>query len=108
MKARHLSSVENYKELKMITEFDKYVVPNEGIHTIRFKTYNQIDDIFNRVVFDDDDRSLHFKMYAQIKDFCKSFDNEIPDCAEKTLAFRRLQEALMYFGAALAKNEKYK
>lgn len=67
-----------------------------------------LDEIFNRVVFDEADRAIHKESYAAVKQIAGVMDEVAPDCAEKTLAFRALHLALMHFGAALAKNVKYK
>lgn len=67
-----------------------------------------IDDIFNRVTFDGDDRQYHYDLYTKVKAFAKEIDANCPDCAEKTLAFRSLHLALMHVGSAIGKKDKYK
>lgn len=67
-----------------------------------------VDDIFNRVVFDAEDRAYHFDLYARVKELASDFDSKCPDSADKTLAFRSLHLSLMHMGAALAKQDKYK
>jgi hypothetical protein len=62
-----------------------------------------IDDIFNRVTFDEVDRALHYALYESVKDIASVMDVNAPESAEKTLAFRALHLALMHYGSALAK-----
>jgi len=66
-----------------------------------------VDDIFDRHTFDEHDRKIHQSFYSAVKDIAVMMDDETPNCAEKTLAFRALHLALMHFGSALAKNDKY-
>ncbi len=67
-----------------------------------------LDEIFNRVAFDEIDRTIHQEAYSAIKQIAGVMDEVAPDCAEKTLAFRALHLALMHFGSALSKQDKYK
>lgn len=67
-----------------------------------------VHDIFNRIIFDQEDRDYHFKLYEKVKEFASEIDAKCPDSAEKTLAFRAFHLGLMHVGAALAKQEKYK
>lgn len=67
-----------------------------------------VDDIFDRVVFDETDREIHKACYVAVKQIAKVMDEVAPDCADKTLAFRALHLALMHFGTALSKQDKYK
>lgn len=67
-----------------------------------------LGDIFERVTFDEEDRQLHSELYSDVKGIAKKMDEKAKDCAEKTLAFRALHLALMHFGAALSKADKYK
>lgn len=67
-----------------------------------------LDDIFNRVTFDGDDRQYHYDLYLKVKTLAEEMDRNAPDCAEKTLAFRSLHLALMHFGCAISKKDKYK
>lgn len=67
-----------------------------------------IDDIFTRVTFDGDDRQFHYDLYNKVKSIAQEIDQNTPECAEKTLAFRALHLALMHAGSALAKKPKYR
>jgi hypothetical protein len=67
-----------------------------------------IDDIFNRVTFDGDDRQYHYDLYVKVKALAEEIDRNAPDCDEKTLAFRSLHLALMHVGSAFGKKDKYK
>lgn len=67
-----------------------------------------INDIFDRVTFDETDRAVHKESYAAVKQIAQVMDEVAPDCDDKTLAFRALHLALMHFGAALSRQEKYK
>lgn len=69
---------------------------------------SMLSDIFKRVVFDEADRAIHTESYAAVKQIAGVMDEVAPDCPEKTLAFRALHLALMHFGAALSKQDKYK
>lgn len=69
---------------------------------------NLVDEIFDRIVFDTEDRAYHFELYAKVKELARDIDSKAPNCAEKTLAFRAMHLALMHVGAALAKQDKYK
>lgn len=65
------------------------------------------DEIFKRVTFDEADRAIHYDFYETIKEFAETIESITPKCREQSLAFTHLQEALMWIGAALAKQEKY-
>jgi hypothetical protein len=69
---------------------------------------SMIDDIFNRVVFDEEDRNVHRESYVDLKEIARKMDASAPDGPDKTLAFRALHLALMHFGAALSRHPKYK
>jgi len=69
---------------------------------------NIVDDIFNRVVFDETDRKIHKACYVAVKQIAQVMDDMAPDCDDKILAFRALHLALMHFGAALSRQDKYK
>ena len=66
-----------------------------------------IENIFNRVVFDEDDRKIHKAAYLDVKEVAERMDGCIVDSPEKTLVFRALHLALMHFGTALSKHPKY-
>ncbi len=68
----------------------------------------QINECFDRVAFDEQDRESHKKMYSDLKLFAENADKILPDCREKSAAFTKLQEALFFLGAAFSKQEKYK
>ena len=67
-----------------------------------------LNDIFNRVVFDDQDRQIHKTAYDDIASIANGMNEAAPDSPDKTLAFRALHLALMHFGAALSRHPKYK
>lgn len=68
---------------------------------------NLVNDIFDRVVFDKFDGALYKESHSAIKQIAQVMNKVAPDCDEKTLAFRALHLALMHFGAALTKQDKY-
>ncbi len=67
-----------------------------------------VNDIFNQVIVDGDDRQYHYDLYNKIKGIAHDIDSRVPECAEKTLAFRALHLALMHTGTAIGKKDKYK
>jgi hypothetical protein len=67
-----------------------------------------IEEIFTRIVFDEIDRAIHKESYSAVKQIAQVMDEAAPDCDDKVLAFRALHSALMYFGAALSRSDKYK
>jgi len=67
-----------------------------------------VDEIFNRVWFDETDKGIHKAAYDAVKQIANVMDEAAPNCAEKTLALRSLHLACMHFGTALAKHPKYK
>lgn len=69
---------------------------------------SQIDEIFERHPFDEEDFKLHQAIYDNLTSFSRFLDPNLPDCPEKTLGYRKLREALMYFGCAIGKKDKYK
>lgn len=68
---------------------------------------DQVNEIFNRVVFDEGDRKVHQTAYNDVKLIAACMDAAAPDGPDKTLAFRALHLALMHFGAALSRHKKY-
>ncbi len=69
---------------------------------------NIVDEIFNRVVFDQEDRAFHFELYGKVKDLANEIDGKCSNGPDKTLAFRSLHSALMHIGASLSRHNKYK
>jgi hypothetical protein len=67
-----------------------------------------VDDIFHRVLFDEKDVCLYQVIYDAVKQVGNMMDDNVPNCAEKTLAIRALHLACMHFGSALGKQDKYK
>ena len=67
-----------------------------------------VNDIFTRVTFDGDDRQYHYDLYNKVMGIAHEIDKSVPDCADKTLAFRALHLALMHVGCAIGKKDKYK
>lgn len=68
----------------------------------------QINEIFDRIRFDNSDIKILEEIYSRIKSIAEFIDAAAPDSAEKTLAFRKLHEAAMYSGRAISQKEKYK
>lgn len=68
---------------------------------------HSLEDLFNRVAFDEGDREIHRQAYKSVKDIAIAMNASAPDCEDKSLAFRALQLALMHFGEALSRNPKY-
>lgn len=66
-----------------------------------------IKDIFNRVVFDEADRTTHKQAYADIESIAAGMVAAAPGGPDVTLALRALHLALMHFGAALSRHPKY-
>jgi len=67
-----------------------------------------VSEIFHRVKFDEIDRAIHQESYNAVKQIAEIMDKVAPDCTDKRLAFHALHSALMHFGAALSRQEKYK
>lgn len=67
-----------------------------------------INDIFTRVVFDEDDRNTHKQAYADIESIAAWMVAAAPAGPDVTLALRALHLSLMHFGAALSRHPKYK
>ena len=67
-----------------------------------------VNDLFNRVTFDGEDRQYHFDLSNKVKALAHDIDKNCPESAEKTLAFRALHLALMHVGCAIGKKDKYK
>jgi hypothetical protein len=67
-----------------------------------------VSDIFDRVKFDVVDVGVHNVAYDAVKQIAQVMCDAAPACAETTLALRALHLALMHFGTALAKGDKYK
>lgn len=67
-----------------------------------------VNDIFDRVKFDSTDVNAHNVAYDAVKEIAGVMCAATKPCAEITLALRALHLALMHFGTALAKNDKYK
>ena len=67
-----------------------------------------VNDIFDRVKFDTKDISVHNAAYDAVKQIAGVMCEAAPACAETTLALRALHLALMHFGTALSKQDKYK
>lgn len=66
-----------------------------------------VDEMFARVKFDSQDLGIHEAAYDAVKQIAHVFEEAAPQCSEKILALRALHVALMHFGTALAKHEKY-
>lgn len=67
-----------------------------------------INDIFNRVKFDEIDRDMHSFLYNKFKQIAELMDDKAPECEDKTLAFKAMHLSLMHYGSALSKKDKYK
>ena len=66
-----------------------------------------VKDIFNRVVFDEADRTTHKDAYKDIESIAAGMVAAAPAGPDVTLALRALHLALMHFGAALSRHKKY-
>lgn len=67
-----------------------------------------VNDIFNRVIFDGDDRQYLYNLHTKMKAFAEEIHQNVPDCADKTLAFRALHLAFMHVECAIGQKIKYK
>lgn len=67
-----------------------------------------VKNIFDRVKFDLTDVDVHNAAYDAVKQIAQVMCEAAPVCAETTLALRALHLALMHFGTALGKSNKYK
>lgn len=67
-----------------------------------------VDEMFSRVKFDQTDIGVHNAAYDAVRQIAHTMCQAAPACAETTLALRALHLALMHFGTALSKGEKYK
>lgn len=64
-----------------------------------------IDSIFSHhPPANEETAELHAWIRLELKDVAQSFQAVLPDSPEKTLAIRRLQEAMMYANAAVAQH----
>lgn len=61
-----------------------------------------IEQIFSYHAPDSSKARLHNAVRAEVKMTAHMFSAELPDSPEKTLAIRKLQEAMMYANAAIA------
>ena len=66
-----------------------------------------VKDIFNRVIFDESDRTTHKDAYRDIESIAAGMVAAAPAGPDVTLALRALHLALMHFGAALSRHPKY-
>lgn len=46
----------------------------------------------------------HQRIRFDVKSVAHNWNHELPDCPEKTLAIRKLQEAMMYANSAIAQH----
>ena len=61
-----------------------------------------------QVNFDAEDKRFYISINANFNTLWKELERCLPECAERTIVFRRLEEALMYVNKAIAKSDKYK
>lgn len=66
-----------------------------------------VNEMFARVKFDSQDVAIHQSAYDAVVQIAHVMEDTAPLCGERTLALRALHLALMHFGTALAKHEKY-
>lgn len=64
-----------------------------------------VDNIFTYHTPKDDQPKRYEVIRYKAKELARLFDTVCPDSAEKTLAIRKLQEAVMYANASIAINE---
>lgn len=67
-----------------------------------------VEELFNRVVFDEEDRTYHKELYKKIKELCLDIEKKCSDNESTKLAFQSFSMALMHIGSALSKADKYK
>lgn len=67
-----------------------------------------VEELFNRVVFDEEDRAYHKELYAKIKEICQDIEKNVPHNDALGLAFNAFSLGLMHVGSALSRAEKYK
>lgn len=70
---------------------------------------DQFDEIFRNEQFDPDDLKLYSNIYNTFAGAMWQFSNPdfIPNCIDKTLAFRKIREALFHLERAILQKEKY-
>lgn len=64
------------------------------------RTKTQFDNPFKRINFTDREREEAEAVWNLFYIFWSELAPKIPDCAEKTLVMRNLQQALFYYEAA--------
>lgn len=67
-----------------------------------------LDELFNRVVFDEEDRAYHKELYVKVNELCKDIESKCPHNEALGLAFQAFSVGLMHIGSALSRAEKYK
>ena len=67
-----------------------------------------VEELFNRVAFDEEDRAYHKELYIKVKELCQEIEQKCPHNEALELAFKSFSLGLMYIGSALSRHEKYK
>ncbi len=72
-----------------------------------------VDELFNRVVFDEEDRAYHKELYIKVKELCKDIEQKCPygtaiQNESLHLAFQAFSLGLMHVGSCLSRADKYK
>ena len=67
-----------------------------------------VEELFNRVVFDEEDRAYHKELYTKMKELCLDIEKKCPHNEALGLAFQAFSVGLMHIGSALSRADKYK
>ena len=65
---------------------------------------SNVDSMFNSHVMNDEQQTLSNDIRAQIKSVATFIDGALPECREKSIALTKLESALFYCNAGIARN----
>lgn len=68
-----------------------------------YDPYEELDRRFDYRVLDDETRALRIAVGRQFKNFARNLEAMLDDSREKNLALERLEEAMMWANASLAR-----
>lgn len=70
----------------------------------------QFDHVFAGVQFDESDTKLYRHIFNALVGVMWQFSNPdlVPNCADKTLSFRKVREAIFHLERAISQKEKYR
>ena len=68
-----------------------------------YDPYEELDRRFDYRVLDDETRALRIAVGRQFKNFARNLEAMLDDSREKNLALERLEEAMMWSNASLAR-----